>query len=109
MIRVTITYPNSPGGHFDAGYYVKVHMPMAAKLLGSAVRDVTAEIGIQGGELGSRPAYAAIAGFTSDSIDVFGRAFRQVADQLQGDIPNYTNIEPVIQFSELSTFPVPNA
>ena len=28
-------------------------------------------------------------------------AFTPVAGQLQGDIPNYTNIEPVIQISDI--------
>ncbi len=102
MIRMSVTYPNKPGGDFDADYYLKIHMPMAAKLLGHALKAATAEIGVGGAAPGAPPAYAAIAGFTCESIDVFMQAFLPVADQLQGDIPNYTNIEPVIQFSELT-------
>ena len=45
--------------------------------------------------------FAAICGFTCETVEDFMGAFTPVADQLQGDIPNYTNIAPVIQISEL--------
>jgi uncharacterized protein (TIGR02118 family) len=106
MIKMSVTYPNKPGGRFDADYYLKVHMPLAAKLLGHALKEATAEIGVAGEAPGAPPAYAAIAGFTCESIDTFLQAFVPVADQLQGDIPNYTNIQPVIQFSNLTEFPI---
>jgi len=109
MIKMSVTYPNKPGGHFDADYYVNIHMPLAVKLLGRAINAATAEIGVGGEAPGAPPAYAAIAGFTCDSVDAFLQAFLPVADQLQGDIPNYTNIEPVIQFSNLTEFPIPTA
>ena len=79
-------------------------MPMSAKLLGHALTSVTAEIGISGEEPGSPAPYAAIAGFTCESADKFIQAFTPVAGQLQNDIPNYTDIEPVIQFSNLTEF-----
>lgn len=105
MIRVSISYPTKAGSRFDADYYLKVHMPMAAKLLSPAIHSATAEIGIAGEEPGSPAPYAAIAGFICDSVDAFTQAFAPVADTLQGDIPNYTDIEPVIQFSNLFEFP----
>jgi len=33
MIKVSIFYPKRPGSRFDADYYTKVHMPLAAQLL----------------------------------------------------------------------------
>jgi uncharacterized protein (TIGR02118 family) len=104
MIKVSVIYPNKPSSRFDADYYLNVHMPMAAKLLGHALKAVTAEIGVSGGAPGEPPAYAAIAGFTCESADVFMEAFVPAAAQLQGDVPNYTDIEPVIQFSNLTEF-----
>jgi uncharacterized protein (TIGR02118 family) len=106
MIKVAIAYPSKPGSRFDADYYVRVHMPMAAKLLGQAIKAATAEIGIGGETPGDPPPYAAIAGFTCESVEAFVEAFTPVADQLQGDIPNYTDIKPVIQFSNLVEFPI---
>ena len=104
MVKVSILYPNKPGSRFDADYYLDVHMPMAARLLGPAIKIATAEIGVAGGAPGEPPTYAAIAGFTCESIEAFMQAFMPVISQLQGDIPNYTDVEPVIQFSNLSEF-----
>jgi uncharacterized protein (TIGR02118 family) len=109
MIKMSVTYPKKTGSHFDADYYVNVHMPLAVKLLGHALKAATAEIGVSGETPGAPPAYAAIAGFTCDSVEAFMHAFLPVAHQLQGDIPNYTDIEPVIQFSNLNEFPIPPA
>ena len=101
MIKVSVLYPSKPGSRFDVDYYIRVHMPMAARLLGAAVKEVSVEIGI-GGETPGQPApFVAIAGFTCESVDAFAAAFLPVADQLQGDIPNYTDIKPVIQISDL--------
>jgi len=101
MIKVSILYPRKPGNRFDVDYYLTVHMPMAARLLGTAVKEISIEIGI-GGSVPNEPApYAAIVGFTCDSVDAFTAAFTPVTGQLQGDIPNYTDIEPVIQISEI--------
>ena len=34
MIKVIVALPEQAGSRFDADYYLNVHMPMAAKLLG---------------------------------------------------------------------------
>jgi uncharacterized protein (TIGR02118 family) len=103
MIKVSVLYPSKPGNRFDVDYYLTVHMPMAARLLGTAVTEISIEIGI-GGSAPNQPApYAAIVGFTCDSVEAFTAAFTPVAGQLQGDIPNYTDIQPVIQISEIRT------
>ena len=106
MIKVSVLYPNKAGSHFDTNYYLKVHMPMAACLLGPALKSVSAEIGVSGETPDSSPPYAAIAQFTCESIEAFTKAFMPVADQLQGDIPKYTDIEPVIQISQIHEFNV---
>jgi len=104
MIRVSVHYPKKPGSRFDFEYYTKVHMPRSAELLAPAVRTVSAEIGISGAEPGAPPAFWAIAGFTCESIEAFTQAFLPHAAELQGDIPNYTDVEPIIQVSQLSEF-----
>ena len=99
MIKVSVLYPNRPGARFDVEYYLNTHMPMAARLLGQALTAFTVEIGIPG-PTGTTP-FAAIAAFTCETVEDFIGASTPVADQLQGDIPNYTDIQPVIQFSEI--------
>ena len=101
MVKVSILYPSKPGCRFDVDYYLTVHMPMAARLLGAAVTSISIDIGIGGSAPGEPAPYVAIVGFTCDSVEAFTNAFAPVAGQLQGDIPNYTDIEPVIQISEI--------
>ena len=100
MIRVSVLYPSKPGSRFDMDYYLRAHMPMAKRLLGAAINTTFVEIGIAGGAPGEPAPYAAIAGFTCESVEAFTAAFLPIADQLRGDIPNYTDIKPVIQISE---------
>jgi uncharacterized protein (TIGR02118 family) len=101
MIKVSILYPSKQGSRFDVDYYVQKHMPMTVRLLGSAVKAVSVEIGVSGATAGDPPPFAAIVGFTCESAQEFVAAFLPVAGQLQGDIPNYTDIAPLIQFSEI--------
>lgn len=104
MVKVSVVYPAKPGAHFDAEYYLNVHMPMAVRLLGPAIKSTTAEIGISGETPGAPAPFAAVACFTCDSVETFVQAFMPVAEQLQADIPKYTDIEPIVQMSTLTSF-----
>ncbi|MGA3048153.1 MAG: EthD family reductase [Terracidiphilus sp.] len=101
MIRVTFLYPNKPGSRFNADYYADVHMPLSIKLLQPALKGVSAEIGISSAMPGQPPPYAAIATFDFESVQAFTEAVMPHYKQLQGDIPNYTDIEPMVQISEI--------
>ena len=102
MVKVSIYFPNKPGSHFDVDYYMNVHMPMVMKSLVSAVRAVSVEIGVSGAKVQQPPPFRAVAAFTCDSVKAFSEAFLPHATELQGDIHNYTDIEPVIQVSQVS-------
>jgi uncharacterized protein (TIGR02118 family) len=75
---------------------------MSLELLGAAIKHVSIERGIEGRERGSAPANAAMCHFVCASREAFEAAFLPNADVLISDMPNYTNIEPVIQFSEIA-------
>ncbi len=100
MVRISVLYANKPGSHFDSEYYLNTHMPMAAKLIGAAAKAITVEIGRPGPD-GKPAPFAAIGAFTAHTMDEFLQAFNPVMGELVADIPNYTNIEPVIQFSDI--------
>jgi uncharacterized protein (TIGR02118 family) len=102
VIKISILYPNTTGSRFDADYYVNVHMPMAMKLLVSAVKAVSVEIGVSGATAEQAPPFRAVTGYTCESVRAFSEAFLPVAAELQGDMPNYTDIVPIIQVSKLS-------
>jgi uncharacterized protein (TIGR02118 family) len=101
MIKVTFFYPNKPGTRFNADYYIDVHMPLAIRLLGSALKGVSAEIGLSGAMPGTPPPNAAVASFNFESVEAFTAAVMPHYMELQSDIPNYTDIEPVVQISDL--------
>jgi len=103
MVKISILYPNSPGARFGFDYYIERHMPRAIELLSahSGFRAVSVERGIGGTEPGSPPAYIATCVFTFDRVDSFLSAFMPDAAELQADIPNYTDIVPQIEFSEI--------
>ena len=101
MIKVTVLYPYSAGTKFDMAYYTSKHMPMVKNLCGPACKSISADLGLSGGEPGSKPPYIAIGYLTFESVDSFQKAFAPNAAQILGDIPNYTNAQPVLQISEI--------
>jgi len=101
MIRVSILYPHTPGIRFDLDYYLHTHLPMTEKLLAPHMRSMVVERGVAGTTPGSSPAYVAMCHLEFDSIDAFLEAFMPHMATLTGDIPNYTDVEAVIQFNEI--------
>ena len=103
MTRISIMYPNTPGSRFDFSYYLDTHMPLSIALLGGCrgYKGVSVERGMGGPVPGSQAAYTAMCHYLFDSVEDFLEAFMPNADKLQGDIPNYTDVEPVIQFNEV--------
>ena len=82
-------------------YYVNKHIPLVGKLLGNALKGATVEQGLGGGAPGSSAPFAGMGNMYFDSKDAFGNAFGPNAEKIMGDLPNFTNIEPVIQVSEV--------
>ncbi len=103
MIKISILYPNTKGARFDMRYYTETHMPMSIELLSAhpGFKGVSVERGLGGAEPGSDAAYIAMCHFQFESIENFMDAFMPHAGRLQGDMPNYTDIKPVIQFNEV--------
>lgn len=102
MIKISILYSNT--GKFDIDYYLGKHMPRSIELLsqGKGYRGVSVERGLGGASPGSVPAYVAMCHYLFDTADDFMAAFLPHAAELQGDMPNYTDIETVIQISEVA-------
>jgi uncharacterized protein (TIGR02118 family) len=101
MIRITILYPNRAGGRFDHAYYETVHVPMTMALLGEAVRSVCVERGLSPGSGWPEPAYRAACSFVCESLEAYRLALAPHLPQLQGDLVNYSDIDPVIQVGEI--------
>ena len=104
MVRISILYPNRPDGRFDMAYYLETHMPASIERLsaGKGFLGVSVERGIGGGAPGAPPTYVAMCHYLFDTASDFIAAFEAHAAFLQGDMANYTDIEPVSQLSEVA-------
>ncbi len=101
MIKVSVFYPNEKGKNFDMEYYCNKHIPMVQQKLGAALKGGAVEQGLSGVEPGSRATYIAMGHLYFDSVEAFQAAFGPHAESIMGDIPNYTDIQPTIQISEV--------
>jgi uncharacterized protein (TIGR02118 family) len=101
MIKISVFYPNSDGAKFDMSYYCQSHMPMVNRLLSPAIKGLAVDQGIGGFGPGSSAPYVAVGHLMFDSVEAFQRVFEPHAQEIMGDIPNYTNLQPMIQVSEI--------
>jgi uncharacterized protein (TIGR02118 family) len=101
MVTISILYPNRNGSKFDLEYYINTHMPMSIERLSlhAGFKGVSVARGMAGGMPGSEPAFVAMCQYLFDSLEDFLAAFNPHAVFLQGDMVNYTDIEPIIQIS----------
>jgi uncharacterized protein (TIGR02118 family) len=101
MVKISILYPQTPGARFEMDYYLHTHMPMSIGHLSAheGFRGVSVERGVAGQDPGAPPPFVALCHFLFESLEDFVAAFTPHAALLQGDMPNYTNIAPVIQIS----------
>ncbi len=65
-------YPNTPNSKFDLDYYAQKHMALVA-----------------------------IGHLYFNSMDEFQKAFGTHAQEIMADVPNFTDIEPQFQISEV--------
>jgi uncharacterized protein (TIGR02118 family) len=101
MIRVSVFYPNTEGSRFDVDYYVNSHIPMVAEKLGAALKGAWVDHGLSGRAPDSRAPYVVIGHLLFDSVDAFRQAYGAHAATFRGDVPNYTDVEPLMQISEV--------
>ena len=103
MTKISILYPYSERSRFDMNYYLEIHMPQSIDRLSIApgFHSVSVERGLSLTTPGSAPAYVAMCQYVFESAQHFLDAFMPQAEFLQSDMPNYTNITPIIQVSEV--------
>ncbi len=101
MIKVSVMYPNKEGARFDHQYYRDKHMPLVKARMGDACNYYTIDKGLAGGAPGDPATYVGMCHIFSDSVEAFQKGFGPHAREIMGDIPNYTDIAPVMQISEV--------
>lgn len=104
MIKISILYPNHEDGQFDMVYYLDIHMPMVIERFSrhDGFKGVSVERGLTGIVAGLEADYVAMCHFLFDSVDASKAAFDTHAEALRDERLNYTDIEPIIQISEVA-------
>lgn len=101
VFKVAILYPNGDDKTFDMDYYEKKHMPMVAGFLGKNLRFYEIDKGIYGRTTNDKPPFVATGYFFINDVAEYNKAIAQNIDSIVNDFKNYTNIQPVVQISEI--------
>ena len=101
MFKVAILYPNGEDKTFDMDYYEKKHMPMVAGFLGKNLKFYEIDKGIAGRTPNDKVPFLAIGYFYINDVAEYNKAIAQNRDAVINDFKNYTNIQPVVQISEI--------
>ncbi|MFT5782044.1 MAG: hypothetical protein ACI9EB_001418 [Pseudomonas sp.] len=100
MYCVTVLYPNLADGHFDFAYYRDKHIPMMLELLGDNVVRTELCRGLQAVD-GSPAADLCLLSTHIHSAEQFASVMVLNSQRVLGDIPNYTNLQPIIQIDKI--------
>ena len=101
MFKVSVMYPNEEGAKFNIDYYRTTHMELVKKNLKHfGLIKTEVDKGVSGG--GDQPApYICIGNLYFYSQDGYDRGIAEAGPILRGDIPNFTNVTPIRQISEI--------
>ncbi|HEY5301603.1 MAG TPA: EthD family reductase [Acetobacteraceae bacterium] len=96
---VSVLYPAKSGSRFDLDYYMQKHIPK--------VKARWSSLGLRGVEVlrctgapSGTGAYQVIALLTFGSLAEFQEAAKQHGKEVIGDIPNFTDVEALMQFND---------
>lgn len=98
MVKLSVLYPRQEGATFDMQYYREKHLPLCRRLLGNAIKGLAVDEGIAS----ALPSpFFVMFHLTFDSAESMQAAIDAHAHALMADIPNYTNVQPVMQVSRI--------
>lgn len=100
MIRLTVLYPRREASEFDMDYYLAQHVPMFKEKLGDALHHVEIDEGIGGAMPGDPPPFAVIFHAFFEGREQL-RQLGPHAPAIMSDIPNFTNVEAIMQVSKV--------
>ncbi len=102
MIAITVLYPKTATSTFDTAYYHDKHMKLVSDRWGAmGLKGATVLHGVNGPD-GAAPPYAVITTLQFESLEAFGKAVQAHGPEVMGDIANFTNVQPVLQFSDIA-------
>ncbi|HTX24110.1 MAG TPA: EthD family reductase [Steroidobacteraceae bacterium] len=101
MRCITVLYPNQEGVRFDFDYYKQKHATLIKRLYGQGISKYELRRGLSGPD-GGKPPYVATVNFWIGDQQLFDEAQARHTQELIADVPNFTNVQPTIQFDEVA-------
>ena len=99
MITVSVLYPKTVDSRFDYDYYLGTHIPLVKARWTSTGLDRVDLLRATSTLDGSAPAYELIGLFTFASREAASQSIGAHGAEIIGDIPNFTNVRPVVQIN----------
>ena len=100
-ITVTVMYPNDEGSKFDMDYYLGTHGPLVHKNWDDkGLNSLKVIKGLATPDPKTPPPYQVVAILDFESLEAFQGAVAAGGAEVMGDIPNFTDVTPVVQISE---------
>jgi len=101
MFKVSVMYPSQDGARFDYDYYCTRHMDLVKEhLTPFGLIKTGVDKGISGG--GDQPApFICIGHLYFETKEAYDEGMAEAAPLLRGDIPNFTDVIPIRQISEI--------
>ncbi len=100
-ITITVMYPNDPGSKFDMDYYLNTHGPLVHKCWDDkGMNSLKLIKGVATPDPKTPAPYQVVAILDFDSLEAFQGAVAAAGAEVMGDIPNFTDVAPVVQISE---------
>ncbi len=102
MVRVTVLYPHREGAKFDHDYYARKHMTMVGERLRPfGLLRYEVDRGVGGGAPGAPAPFVAACHLYFDKAGEFEKGIAAHGKEIMADVPNYTDIRPQMQISQI--------
>jgi len=102
MVRISVMYPSGEGKTFDIDYYVNKHMALVRDRIGSlGLLRMEVDRGLSGGAPGAPAPFACVGHLYFATVEEFQKAMAPHGKEFFADVPNFTNIKPQVQISEI--------
>ena len=98
---ITVLYEPVAGSTFDLDYYMATHMPLVSERFSPfGLRSWRVLKGVDD-QTGGAAKFSIIANLEFDTVEQFHEAAAAEGAAIFGDVPNFTNIAPVVVISDL--------
>jgi uncharacterized protein (TIGR02118 family) len=102
MFRVVMLYPQTNDSRFDMDYFLNKHIPRIREIFKDlGLRNIEVQQGIASAAPGQPAPFMCISSFLFDKLEDFQQGMAAQGAWIVGDVPNYTNVQPQIQISNL--------